>query len=142
SRKTGTSLAAPFVAGTAALVAQAFPYMTMHQVRQVLLGTATDSGDPGVDAIFGYGLVSAGRAVRGPGKFDWGDFHAGVPDGQSSWSNDITGQGGLIKSGDGVLMLHGYNTYQGDTRVDGGVLAISGSVASDSFVGEKGTLSG
>ncbi len=39
-------------------------------------------------------------------------------------------------------MLHGYNTYQGDTRVDGGVLAISGSVASDSFVGEKGTLSG
>lgn len=142
SRKTGTSLAAPFVAGTAALVAEAFPYMTMHQVRQVLLGTATDSGDPGVDAIFGYGLVSAGRAVRGPGKFDWGDFHAGVPDGQSSWSNDITGQGGLIKSGDGVLMLHGYNTYQGDTRVDGGVLAISGSVASDSFVGEKGTLSG
>ncbi|MGF6159758.1 subtilase-type serine protease [Ensifer sp. KUDG1] len=142
SRETGTSLAAPFVAGTAALVAQAFPYMTMHQVRQVLLGTATDSGDPGVDAIFGYGLVSAGRAVRGPGKFDWGDFHADVPDGQSSWSNDITGQGGLIKSGDGVLMLHGNSTYGGDTRIDGGILALSGSIASNTAVDQTGTLSG
>lgn len=142
SRKTGTSLAAPFVAGTAALVAQAFPYMTMQQVRQVLLGTATDSGDPGVDAIFGYGLVSAGRAVRGPGKFDWGDFHADVPDGQSSWSNDITGQGGLIKSGDGVLMLHGNSTYGGNTRIDGGILALSGSIASYTVVDKTGTLSG
>ncbi|HEV7320364.1 MAG TPA: autotransporter domain-containing protein [Ensifer sp.] len=142
TKQTGTSLAAPFVAGTAALVAQAFPYMTMVQIRQVLLGTATDYGSPGVDTVFGYGMVSAGRAVRGPGKFDWGDFHVTIEDGQSVWSNDITGAGGLIKSGGGILTLHGDNTYQGDTHVEGGVLAIGGSIASQTFVGGEGTLSG
>lgn len=142
SKAAGTSVAAPFVAGTAALVAQAFPYMTMDQVRQVLLGTATDIGDPGIDPVFGYGLVSAGMAVRGPAKFDWGDFHAVITEGQSVWSNDITGAGGLIKSGDGVLTLHGNSTYQGSTRVDGGVLAIGGSIASNTLIHEGGTLSG
>ncbi|HEV7305493.1 autotransporter domain-containing protein [Ensifer sp.] len=142
AKEVGTSLSAPFVAGSAALVAQAFPYMTMQQVRQVLLGTATDIGAPGVDPIFGYGLVSAGRAVRGPGKFDWGDFHVTIPDGESTWSNDITGAGGLIKSGNGVLMLTGNSTYQGRTRVDGSVLAIGGSIASDTFVHGDGMLSG
>ncbi|WP_312364251.1 autotransporter domain-containing protein [Ensifer sp.] len=141
-REFGTSLAAPFVAGAAALVAQAFPYMTMDQVRQVLLGTATDYGDPGVDPIFGYGMVSAGWAVRGPGKFDWGDFQAAIEDGQSVWSNDITGAGGLIKSGDGVLILAGDSTYQGATSVKGGALAIGGSIASNTFIEWNGTLSG
>ncbi|QRY66066.1 autotransporter domain-containing protein (plasmid) [Ensifer sp. PDNC004] len=142
SRETGTSLAAPFVSGTAALVAQAFPYMTMAQIRQVLLGTATDIGLPGVDPVFGYGLVSAGRAVRGPGKFDWGDFHAVITDGESEWSNNITGAGGLIKSGDGILILAGDSTYHGSTRVDGGFLAIAGSIASETFADGNGTLSG
>ncbi|WP_179119638.1 autotransporter domain-containing protein [Ensifer adhaerens] len=142
SKQTGTSLAAPFVAGTAALVAQAFPYMTMAQIRQVLLGTATDYGRPGVDPVFGYGMVSAGRAVRGPGKFDWGDFHITIQDGESEWSNNITGAGGLIKSGDGVLKLTGNSTYQGPTRIDGGILAIGGSIASETFVDGGGMLSG
>lgn len=142
SRETGTSLAAPFVAGTAALVAQAFPYMTMDQVRHVLLGTARDVGTPGIDPVFGYGLLDASKAVRGPAKFDWGDFHADIPDGQSIWSNDITGAGGLVKSGSGVLMLTGDSTYQGDTRVNGGVLAIGGSISSHTFIDQNGTLSG
>lgn len=142
SRENGTSLAAPFVAGTAALVAQAFPYMTMDQVRQVLLGTAIDYGDRGVDPVFGYGMVNAGRAVRGPGKFDWGDFHAVIEDGESAWSNNITGAGGLIKSGDGILILAGDSTYHGSTRVDGGFLAIAGSIASETFADGNGILSG
>ena len=37
---SGTSLAAPFVAGAAALVQQAFPYMTGKQIGDVLLSTA------------------------------------------------------------------------------------------------------
>ncbi|MBZ7925144.1 autotransporter domain-containing protein [Ensifer adhaerens] len=142
SRETGTSLAAPFVSGTAALAAQAFPYMTMAQIRQVLLGTATDIGLPGVDPVFGYGRVSAGRAVHGPGKFDWGDFHAVITDGESEWSNNITGAGGLIKSGDGILVMTGDSAYQGSTRVDGGILAIAGSIASGTFVDGDGMLSG
>lgn len=116
--------------------------MTMAQIRQVLLGTATDIGLPGVDPVFGYGRVSAGRAVHGPGKFDWGDFHAVITDGESEWSNNITGAGGLIKSGDGILVMTGDSAYQGSTRVDGGILAIAGSIASGTFVDGDGMLSG
>lgn len=140
----GTSLAAPFVAGTAALVWQMFPYMTTDQVRQILLGTATDIGDPGVDDVYGYGLLNAAAAVRGPGKFDWGDFHVVQPGGQSQFQNNISGAGGLIKSGDGVLVLSGNSTYTGHTRVDGGILALwkTASIASPTFVDAGGTLTG
>lgn len=139
---SGTSYAAPHVAGVAALVAQMFPYMTMEQVRQVLLGTAYDMGDVGVDDVYGYGGVDAGMAVRGPGRFDWGDFHVQQPSGDSYWFNDITGAGGLVKSGDGALVLVGDSTYTGDTRIDGGILAIEGSIASNTFVDAEGTLFG
>ncbi|CAM4131312.1 Subtilase-type serine protease [Bordetella tumbae] len=140
--RTGASLAVPHVAGAAALVAQRFPYMTMAQVRQVLLGTAGDMGEPGVDEVYGYGILDVGKAVRGPGKFDWGDFHVSLDQGRSTWSNDITGKGGLIKSGAGSLELTGNSTYTGKTRVDGGELAIAGSIASNTTVGRGGLLSG
>jgi subtilase-type serine protease len=139
---SGTSLAAPHVAGAAALVWQMFPYMTADQVRQVLLGTATDLGAPGVDDRYGYGLLNVGKAVRGPGAFDWGDLHVIIDEGTSVWENDITGEGGLIKSGAGTLVLMGDSTYGGDTRIDGGVLAIGGSIASDTFVEQSGLLAG
>jgi len=138
----GTSFAAPHVAGTAALVWQMFPYMTTDQVRQVLLGTATDIGPPGVDDYYGYGLLSAGRAVRGPGRFDWGDFHVVQPSGLSNWDNNITGAGGLIKSGAGTLVLYGDSTYTGATRVDGGMLAIQGSIRSPLRVDAGGAVAG
>ncbi|MCB8828300.1 S8 family serine peptidase, partial [Escherichia coli] len=109
---------APHGAGAAALVKQMFPYMTMDQVRQILLGTAFDIGAPGVDDVYGYGLLDAGRAVLGPGKFDWGDFNVKFDGGQSRWFNDITGAGGLVKSGDGTLLMFGDSTYAGKTRID------------------------
>ncbi|CAM4129706.1 hypothetical protein BOTU111921_13155 [Bordetella tumbae] len=138
----GTSFAAPHVTGAAALVAQRFPYLTMAQVRQVLLGTAADVGDPGVDEVYGYGVLDVGKAVLGPGKFDWGDFHVSFDQGYSTWGNDITGAGGLIKSGTGSLELTGDSTYAGETHVNGGELAIAGSIASQTVVGRAGMLSG
>ena len=138
----GTSYAAPHVAGAAALVWQMFPYFTTDQVRQTLLGTATDIGAAGVDEVYGYGLLNAGLAVQGPGRFDWGDFAANVPGGQSDWYNRIKGEGGLIKSGPGTLVLYGASTYAGETRVRGGLLAVQGSIASDTLIGQGGGLAG
>jgi len=64
--KSGTSMASPHVAGTAALVLVAYPSWTNAQVRAQLQGTADDLGDPGLDPEYGYGLVDADEAAGGP----------------------------------------------------------------------------
>ena len=56
--QSGTSMAAAFVSGAAALLFAAQPAITAAQVRDVLQRTATDIGAPGRDTTFGYGLVN------------------------------------------------------------------------------------
>ncbi|MGX5797617.1 S8 family peptidase, partial [Pseudomonas sp. E2-15] len=46
---SGSSMAAPHVTGGLALLMQRFPYLDNPQIRDVLLTTATDLGEPGVD---------------------------------------------------------------------------------------------
>ena len=117
----GTSFAAPAVSGAAALVWQAFPYFTNDQVRQTLLGTADDLGAPGVDSVFGYGMLDVGNAVKGPGRFDWGTFNVTL-NSSSTWGNAIAGAGGLTKDDVGRLTLTQAPSYQGDTHVVHGTL--------------------
>ncbi|WP_342315688.1 S8 family serine peptidase [Lysobacter sp. FW306-1B-D06B] len=122
----GTSFAAPQVSGAAAVVWQAFPYFSNDLVRQTLLGTATDLGAPGVDAVFGYGLLNVGKAINGPGRFDWGQTTVDVTGTDNRpWSNPIAGTGGLIKRGTGTLRLTGDNTYTGNTVVEQGRLQVT-----------------
>lgn len=137
----GTSTAAGAVTGVAALVWGAFPWMDGHNVQQTLLGTATDLGDAGVDATFGWGLVNAAKAVRGPGAFNDGDFVANVT-GSSVFANDIGGNAGLIKNGAGALRLDGDNRYAGDTVVNAGILGFAGDSASGVIVNDGATYAG
>jgi lantibiotic leader peptide-processing serine protease len=61
---TGTSLAAPHVAGVAALVIEAGGgRMDPDEVFQILKRSADDLGEPGKDAFYGYGRVNAAAAV-------------------------------------------------------------------------------
>lgn len=138
-RWKGTSFAAPIVSGAAALVWEAFPYFNNDLLRQTLLGTALDIGAPGVDSIFGYGLLDIGKAIKGPGRFDWGDVSVSFS-GNSSWSNAIAGAGGLIKNGSGRLDLTGANTYAGATQVLGGTLAATQSLPGNATVGTGAVL--
>ncbi|TNW13496.1 autotransporter domain-containing protein, partial [Xylella fastidiosa] len=141
--QNGTSFAAPLVSGAAALVWEAFPYFSNDLVRQTLLGTATDLGAPGVDEVFGYGALNVGKAVLGPAKFDWGDVQVSFDDRRSTWGNDITGSGGLIKRGTGTLVLGGSNNqYTGATQVLGGTLQASSLGASAVSVANTATLIG
>jgi len=127
---SGTSYAAPLVSGAAALVWERFPSLSNDQVRQILLGTASDLGAPGVDAVFGHGLLNVGRALRGPGRLDWGDLHVMLPSDQAtSWWGGLSGAGGIVADGggnvvDGVadpsLSLSGQNRNAGQLRVTGG----------------------
>lgn len=66
---SGTSMAAPHVAGSVAVLMERFPYMTGAQVAQVLKTTATDMGDPGIDELYGWGMIDLGKAIDGPGMF-------------------------------------------------------------------------
>jgi type VII secretion-associated serine protease mycosin len=59
----GTSLAAPVVAGAAALVRAAFPELTADQVIYRLVATARDTGSPGRDERYGHGIVDPAGAL-------------------------------------------------------------------------------
>lgn len=61
---SGTSMAAPHVAGVAALVWSVAPNATAAAVKQALVSTAHDLGVPGVDSYYGNGLVDALAAAK------------------------------------------------------------------------------
>ncbi len=61
---SGTSMAAPMVAGTAALILAVRPDLSPTQVDSTLFASATDLGATGRDIYFGYGRVNAAAAVQ------------------------------------------------------------------------------
>ncbi len=61
---SGSSAAAAYVSGVAALIISARPDLSPAQVRQVLTETAVDIGPPGIDASSGFGRVDAYLATR------------------------------------------------------------------------------
>lgn len=66
ARWSGSSAAAPIVAGVAALIRSAYPELSAADVINRIITTAEDRGDPGLDPIYGYGVLDAAAAV-GPG---------------------------------------------------------------------------
>jgi hypothetical protein len=68
ARKSGTSMAAPFVAGAAVLVLANHPRLSPSQVRRQLLSTAVDIGPRGRDLRSGNGVVNpqAAAALSAP----------------------------------------------------------------------------
>lgn len=62
-RMSGTSMAAPQVAGLAALMLSAKPEMSPKEVRQAMIDTATDLGTQGPDSETGYGEIDPVAAL-------------------------------------------------------------------------------
>lgn len=61
---SGTSFAAPIVSAAVAVLREAFPYMSAPQITQLLFATARDLGTPGVDPVYGHGMLDLERATR------------------------------------------------------------------------------
>jgi len=55
--KSGTSMAAPHVAGAIALLRSIYPNKTGTELKYALLNTAVDLGNPGEDNTYGMGLI-------------------------------------------------------------------------------------
>lgn len=61
---SGTSMATAVVSGAAALLKQQWNYLRADQIASVLLVTATDLGAPGIDPVYGRGLLNIERALK------------------------------------------------------------------------------
>lgn len=64
---SGTSFAAPQIAGAVALLAQAFPNLSGAQIVELLLSTARDAGATGTDEVYGRGILDIAAALRPQG---------------------------------------------------------------------------
>lgn len=61
--KSGTSMAAPFVSGLAALLQTQYPDYTPDHVAAAMQETAVDLGDAGWDPIYGGGRIDVAAAI-------------------------------------------------------------------------------
>ena len=61
---SGTSFSAPIVSGAIALIKSAYPYLTGAEITKLLFITAKDLGAPGVDEVYGWGMIDLESATR------------------------------------------------------------------------------
>ncbi|MCY3412488.1 MAG: S8 family serine peptidase [Candidatus Heimdallarchaeota archaeon] len=71
---SGTSFAAPHVAGLLALMRSIRYDLSVTYLREILRSTATDLMNKGFDRSTGYGLINAAQAINGTYNFESFDF--------------------------------------------------------------------
>ncbi len=82
---SGTSMAAPHVAGAVALLRQISPEATPEEIKFALINSAFDLGTPGNDNTYGFGLIDVfaasqllGGHVEGYANMSGVDDHSGI----------------------------------------------------------------
>ncbi len=128
------------------LIATRFPYLSTAQLNDVLATTELPSGGP-IDNGTGWARLNLYAAANGYGAFPSNvtvnmNAALGGLNAFDIWSNNISGPGGLTLQGSGTLVLAGNNSYTGDTVVQGGTLAVTGSLAGNLAVGSGASFAG
>ncbi len=141
----GTSMAAPVVSGALAVLLQANPAYNAQDLAHLLFSTTEDLGDPGLDKIYGHGLIKLDRATEGPTTLS-ADVSVPVAVGVTEyWSRPLVTSGGFTKDGDGILTISGRTDAMGRVSAAGGTLAVDGTLGVGNHgltIGQAATLAG
>lgn len=142
---SGTSMASPNVAGALAVLIEAYPSFTPAEIVNLMFVSAQDLGAPGVDDVYGWGLVRLDRALAaGPiGMNGSGAYTVGAGDIDTTWLVGFTGQGSLEKIGAGTLTVLDEVTFQKASSVEAGTLSVAGALTTPALaIARSGTLGG
>lgn len=105
---SGTSMAAPHVAGAIALLKEAFPTLTGEQIKLALYNTCTDLGAAGEDNNYGKGMINVYAAYLNL-KASYGNYQRTPCELACGGTSTVTGCSGTITDGSGPLL--NYNNY-------------------------------
>jgi serine protease AprX len=124
---SGTSLAAPLIAGAVCLVLEARPDLTPAMVRQALQATASQASQP--DNDYGWGIIDVGKALLWPLYFEVSS-HAGQIPLSVAFSNlsYLEASEVLWDFGDGVTSTETNPVHTYDTA---GVFDVTLSIATE-----------
>lgn len=139
---TGTSMAAPAVAGAAALVTGYWPYLRANQVSAILLTTADDLGAPGVDAIYGRGMLNVNRALAPIGSYTYRTITGATTridlstPGVVSYQPSVSTPSAFAQVSTDVFDDYGRNY----TRAEGAALSVRTALTVDDVLGKTDRL--
>jgi hypothetical protein len=88
---SGTSFASPLVAGTLALLLDAFPNISGSDAVEIVLDSARDMGAPGIDPIYGRGALDVQAAFQPMGTLSLPSASGTVVIGEEGQSDMLTG---------------------------------------------------
>lgn len=80
---SGTSFSAPYVSGAIAVLMDAFPGLTAEEIIAILLQLTVDLGAPGVDSVYGQGLIDLQQAIAPSGTVR-------IPTGATAFNESIS----------------------------------------------------
>lgn len=125
---SGTSMATPYVTGTIALYMQAYPTLTMQQLKKAMQQKAIDLGDKGKDPYYGYGLIQSPSTLFLDVKNDvW----------YSAYMEYLLGKGFISGYLDGTFKPNGYITREEAVTMIGRALHLDGEERITDFTDVK-----
>lgn len=95
---SGTSMAAPIVTGSIALLKSEFPELTGVEIVDILKTTATDLGEEGVDEIYGNGLLNLEDAMAPVGDLTIASTDSIYGESYAAQSSTISGSGPVLNA--------------------------------------------
>lgn len=150
-RRSGTSFAAPLVSGAIALLHDRWPWLASKpkETAEIILRSAKDLGDPGVDSTYGWGMLDVG-ASQAPLSFSGLTFYLWKNGAMTQYSAKQLKTGGVKNTweADGVYFTF-FETIGSTTRdfvvpfsskLSGNVMtSMAGSQAFQRFITQRMT---